>query len=126
MLRLLLPPGRCSFPSFHPVDQLGSGGPYALKRRFQHSHVLVPAPARNIGKGIVRCVDTQVLTHHIGDALGLHLAGCPAWPFFGSCARGKMELCMSNLMDQRFDSLLLAHIWLYYDALLRIAAIMTS
>ena len=90
---------------FEGVYHLGGGRADTVQRGFQLRQLLVAAPAGDIGKGIVRGVNAEVLADHIGNAFGLHLTGravlvrlADDLPVFHGQG---VELGMGCLVDQR-------------------------
>lgn len=90
---------------FDGGDHFSCGFADAFQRGFQLRQFLIAAPAGDIGKGIVRCVDPEVLTDHIGDTLGLNFSRWPVLIRFPDDLavfyRQGVELGVGRLMDQR-------------------------
>ena len=104
-LRLDRSAGNRRAGGFEGVDHFGCGFADAFQRGFQLWQFLAFTPAGDIGKGIVGGVDPEVLTDHISDALGLHLAGMVVLIRFPDDLavfyRQGVELGVGRLMDQR-------------------------
>lgn len=98
-------PCQCGAGGFDGGNHFSCGFADTFQRGFQLRQFLAFAPTGDIGKGIVRCVDPEVLTDHIGDTLGLNFSRWPVLIRFPSDLavfhRQGMELSMGCLMDQR-------------------------
>ena len=90
---------------FEGVYHFGGGRADTIQRGFQLRQLLIAAPAGDIGKGIIRGVDAEVLSYHIGNAFGLHLTGRAVFirladdlsVFYGE----SVELSVGCFVDQR-------------------------
>ena len=105
LLRYRCGEGNRGTGGFNRVDYFGGGFADTFQRGFQLRQFLVAAPAGDIGKGIVRGVDAEMLADHIGNAFCLHLAGMVVLVRLSDNLavfyRQGMELGMDCLVDQR-------------------------
>ena len=95
----------CGTGGFNRVDHFACGFADTIQRGFQLRQFLAFAPTSDIGKGIIRGVDPEVLAYHIGNALSLYLAGMVILIRFSDDLavfyRQGVKPGVGRLMDQR-------------------------
>ena len=98
------------------AERLGADAIQAVMERLQ---LLVSGPARHIRKAVIGCVQPEVLTHHIGNTLGLAFFGCSIQRhIFRGIRCDVMTLAMGDFMHQCLDGLKLAHAFPHHNLLL--------
>ena len=92
-------------------NKLAGSSADGFKGCFQLLNIAAAAPSGDIAKGVVRCVQSEMLAYRIGDAFRLYLTGAAVGSLrLLRCVQVNIvQLGMGNFMDRRLDGLQLAH-----------------
>ena len=109
---------------FQFLDKLSCCSSYCVHECPQLPHLQIVTPPRNIRKRIIRSIQSEILTHRIGNAFRLYLL-CSLIFFFSRLFQyfPVMQLCMDNFVNKCFYRLAFTHIFFHNNLFLFIAVI---